>query len=159
MGYLETSKIRARIIQHCNGCGLDIGCQTDKIRPEAIGIDQRRYEGMNITGDANNIPALFPVGTTFDYVYSSHCLEDIKYHITALAGWAKMLRQGGLLILQVPHPTLFKGHNPDHKHPGWTPAELIVMVKQLGMEVVEAFVDDVPAENRYSSVIVAKKVC
>ncbi len=158
MSYLETSKIRARLLPYCQGCGIDIGCQDDKIRPEAIGIDKKPYNGVNIVGDALITSRLFHSKfLSFDYVYSSHCLEDIEDHMAALADWISLLRSGGTLVLQVPHPKLYKGRNPDHRHPGWTPDELKAMARHFRLNVIEAFADDVPKENRYSSVLVARK--
>jgi SAM-dependent methyltransferase len=45
-----------------------------------------------------------PVGNgTYDCLIASHCLEHIANPIKALLEWKRVLRQGGLLLLIVPH--------------------------------------------------------
>lgn len=114
----EASKTRAhfgalekRIFR---GRGIDIGCGTDPIFPDA-----RPFDIDN--GDANRITDF--VTEEFDYVFSSHCLEHMQNPYAALAGWWKLVREGGHLYFVVPDEDLYEQarfpsrYNPDHK---WT---------------------------------------
>jgi len=99
--YSETAKCRPRVLRYCQGKGIDIGCGQEKIKEDAIGLDQHKMPGcpIDIVADACNIPFKDEV---FDYVFSSHCLEDIKDTKSALKEWVRILKKGGYLILYVP---------------------------------------------------------
>lgn len=94
------------------GKGIDIGCGPDPVRPDARRFDLR-------DGDANAIAA--HVHETFDYVWSSHCLEHMRDVPGALAGWWSLVRPGGALFLVVPDEDLYEQgvwpsrFNGDHK--------------------------------------------
>jgi len=152
---LETSKIRDRVLKYCDGKGIDIGCNQDKIKPDAIGIDDRAAQGdVNMNLDASK-PLPFNTGE-FDYVYSSHALEDMLDTVGILREWIRILKMDGRIILYVPHPDLYKGFNSRHKYPGFRPEELTPILKNLGCSIVETFIDDRP--GCYSTLVVAKKI-
>jgi len=151
---LETSKIRDRVLKYCIGRGIDIGCSRDKIKPDAIGIDnQGGPGGVDMLLDASK-PLPFETGE-LDYVYSSHALEDMLDTTPVLQEWVRILKSGGNIILYVPHPDLYKGHNSHHKFPGFTPEKLISILKELNCTAVESFIDDRP--GCYSTLVVATK--
>lgn len=116
----ETTKAKKRRLyeeffkKYCQGKGIDIGCgKYDKIFPDADGWDKEQ-------GDATYMEGV-PDGY-YDYVYSSHCLEHIVDHITALRNWARIIKKGGFLIVTVPHRDLYEKKitlpsrwNKDHK--------------------------------------------
>lgn len=95
------------------GKGIDIGCGIDPIMPTAKAFD------MN-DGDANIITRY--VNETYDYVFSSHCLEHMYNPEDALQEWWKLVKEGGHLIFTVPDEDLYEqGYfpslfNEDHKH-------------------------------------------
>jgi len=152
--YLEASKIRERIYKYVQeGSGIDIGCGRDKIMPGCVGYDDDPWAEVDQVGDARKIN--FP-DHHFDWVFSSHCLEDLADTEAVLEEWLRILRAGGNLILYVPHPELYKGFNQDHKVPGFRPEELCALLDRLGCEVLEAYVDDGP--DRYSTCVVARKL-
>lgn len=151
--YLEASKIRPRIANYiAEGSGLDIGCGGDKIAPNCIGFDDDAGPDIDSVGDARALP--WPQNT-FDWVFSSHCLEDLVDTKDVLAEWLRVIVPGGKIILYVPHPDLYKGYNADHKHAGFRPEELSELLASLGCTIIEAFVDDGP--DRYSTCVVAEK--
>jgi len=79
----------------CKGKGLDIGCKYKEWSlPGSIPIDI----DFNDEYDAYNLPL-----DTFDYIYSSHCLEHLPNWVTALDYWISKLNKNGVLFLYLPH--------------------------------------------------------
>ena len=94
------------------GQGIDIGCGTDPIRPDAKCFDIS-------DGDANEITKY--IKNQFDYVYASHCLEHMRDPHKAVNEWWQIVKPGGYLFLIVPDEDLYEQgvfpsrFNPDHK--------------------------------------------
>lgn len=119
MGH-ETSKSRERRLREGYfssifvGNGIDIGCGDDPVTPDCLRWDKPQ-------GDAQELPGL-SLGQ-FDWVYSSHCLEDLPDPRRALTRWWEILRPGGHLLVVVPDEDLYEQgiwpsrFNHDHK---WT---------------------------------------
>lgn len=116
----ETARAKKRRLRQgfferfCRGRGIDIGCGPyDRITPDTEGWDREN-------GDATfmeNVP-----DDTYDYVYSSHCLEHIADQLVALKNWVRIAKAGGHLIIVVPHRDLYEKKaalpsrwNRDHK--------------------------------------------
>jgi SAM-dependent methyltransferase len=112
----EATKLKALLTDEewtwFQGEGIDIGCGPDPILP---GV--RRFDMEH--GDANVITR--HVAETFDFVFSSHCLEHMHDPRAALAEWWKLVRPGGRLIFVVPDEDLYEQgvfpsrFNSDHK--------------------------------------------
>lgn len=106
----ETAKVHDRIAPYVIGHGLDVGCGCWKLRVEkskdnsCLGVDSGETFGpsttADIVGDATEL-SMFSEGA-FDYVYSSHTLEDIPYPEAALIEWWRLVKLGGNLILYLP---------------------------------------------------------
>jgi ubiquinone/menaquinone biosynthesis C-methylase UbiE len=104
----ETSKVRHLVIDFCIGDGCDIGFGGDKVKKEnCMGIDyaypyaNTGSDKVDIACDVMNEP--IPVAdNTFDYVYSSHLIEDFKNTAKALKEFIRILKSGGNLILVFP---------------------------------------------------------
>lgn len=111
--------IERRLVGH----GCDIGCNQWKVKEDAVGIDT---VGADIIADAQTLDG---VGDeTFDYVYSSHCLEHIDDWQRALANWLRVLKPGGLLVLFLPDVK---------QEPGWSKDVLIGHHKvDLSLEMI-----------------------
>lgn len=115
----ETSKNRRRRIANGDfnryfvGRGIDIGCGKDPVLTTAVPFDKEH-------GDAHTLPGV--PEQSFDWVYSSHCLEHLERPHHALERWWAVLRPGGHLILTVPDFVLYEKRkfpsrfNTDHKH-------------------------------------------
>lgn len=116
----ETAKSHNRHVsegffdKYCQGEGLDIGCGADPIIDGCSGWDM-------VNGDAQYLASI--PDETFDFVYSSHCLEHMVDVRVALANWFRVIRPGGYLLLYIPHRDLYEKRrrlpsqwNPDHKH-------------------------------------------
>lgn len=105
----ETSKANLRrewegfFDRYFGGKGIDIGCGTDKVRPDADEWDL--YQGGR-EGDATYMSGV--PDEKYDWVYSSHCLEHLDDPATALKNWWRILKKGGNLILFVPHRDLYE---------------------------------------------------
>ncbi|MDD5134498.1 MAG: methyltransferase domain-containing protein [Phycisphaerae bacterium] len=101
----ETSRAKSRRIlegffeKFCTGKGLDIGYGGDLLCSNCRGWDIE-------DGDAQTLKGL-PDGS-FDFVYSSHCLEHLEDAAEALGNWWRVLKQGGCLILYLPHRDLYE---------------------------------------------------
>ncbi|MCL2682701.1 MAG: class I SAM-dependent methyltransferase [Bacteroidales bacterium] len=113
------------------GDGIDIGCGSDPITPNVKTFDM-------VDGDANHITKF--VNQTFDFVFSSHCLEHMINPYYALLEWWKLVKPGGVIIFIVPDEDLYEQgifpsrFNSDHKHTftiskaqSWSPVSVNVL--------------------------------
>ena len=167
---METSKTRHRVQEYIKGNGLDLGCNCDKIKPEAIGIDMAPDPDVNIVGDVTDLYWL--KSNSFDFVYSSHTLEDLKDPKDVLLEWFRVIRYDGYMILYLPHRDYYPniGHplaNKAHQF-DYIPDDIIAMLYGIGQTRI--IVNKVCAppngkydyENRsnieYSFLIVAQKI-
>lgn len=120
------------------GEGIDIGCGPDPVMPGAVAFDIK-------DGDANHITRF--VSRTFDFVYSSHCLEHMRDPPAALAEWWKLVKPGGHLFFTVPDEDLYEQgvfpsrFNDDHKSTftisksrSWSPCSFNVLNMALSLE-------------------------
>lgn len=114
----ETSKMHNRRVVNgdmrlLQGHGIDIGCGPDPLWPTVVRWDWEQ-------GDAQYLGVL--EDETFDYVYSSHCLEHMVHVTQALLNWVRVLKPGGYLYVVVPDWALYEKRrwpsqfNGDHKH-------------------------------------------
>jgi ADP-heptose:LPS heptosyltransferase len=154
--YLETSKIRELVLPHLVGHGLDIGCQRDPITPDCVTFDRQPWPEVTQTGDARKLPF---GDATFDFVWSSHCLEDIPDTDAVLREWLRVLKPGGTIGLYVPHPELYKGINKDHVVAGFRPEVLCEYLTTLGCSIIAAVTHDLPGPVHpcHSSLCLARK--
>ena len=92
----ETDNCRNRLLKYCTGQGLDLGCGNVKIKRDSIGIDLLSpLADMGI--DARLMPC-YP-DNQFDYIYSSHLLEEIQDTEPTLKEWLRILKDDGYLVL------------------------------------------------------------
>lgn len=92
----ETDHCRNRLLKYCRGQGLDLGCGMTKIKPDAIGIDLLSpVADMKI--DARLLPS-YP-NEHFDFIYSSHLLEEIQDTESTLKEWLRLVKEGGFIVL------------------------------------------------------------
>lgn len=111
----ETRKIRFAVVRYCNGLGLDLGCGAEKIVHTAIGIDAR--EGVrNLAMDFSDLRIF--ASNVFDFIYSSHAIEDMYYKEPVLKEWWRVLKPNGYLVLAWPDWPQYDASgedNVDHK--------------------------------------------
>ena len=152
MKSLETSKIRNQVFPYCLGKGIDLGCKDDKIKPSALGVDKYDYDGVDkILDVSKKLPF---ESNSFDYVYSSHCLEDIYNTKETLREWIRILKIKGNIILYLPHKDLYEGYNEDHKHT-FINQDITTLLKTLNCNIILDIIDK--KLNHYSMLIIGVK--
>jgi ubiquinone/menaquinone biosynthesis C-methylase UbiE len=132
----ETSKVRHLVIEYCKGYGCDIGFGGDKISKEnCIGIDYASpytntgKDKVDIACDVIN--ERIPVGdNTFDYVYTSHLIEDFKDTRKGLEEFIRILKPGGSLILVFPDQPVYEKYCRRNGQP----LNLYHVHKEMGLE-------------------------
>ncbi|HUV65523.1 MAG TPA: methyltransferase domain-containing protein [Sedimentisphaerales bacterium] len=118
-GY-EAQKCRYRIASYLRGTGLDLGAGDGKVCKEAIGIDiGGTAADIKLDLSEDRALGIFADGS-FDYIFSSHCLEDFKCTEAILREWWRVIRPGGHLILYGPDRDYYPnvgttGANPNHQ--------------------------------------------
>jgi predicted SAM-dependent methyltransferase len=152
----EVDHCRHRLMKYCKGQGLDIGCGISKIRTNAIGVDLY-HPAADINLDARNLEQ-YSSGH-FDYIFSSHLLEEIDNTEATLRGWLRVLKNNGTIVLyQVDKDKYYPiGHpqcNGMHKH-HFSSKDLIAVFEKIGgtkvIHIGENF------ENEWSFELVAQK--
>ena len=109
-------------LHFCRGIGLDVGAGRWPL-PGAIPVE------LEAGGDAMDLPE-----GSFDFIFSSHCLEHLINPVSALEHWKSRLKAGGVLVLYLPHPdmTYWRPQNcRKHLHL-FHPKDIAQMLKDLG---------------------------
>ena len=124
----ETSKASVRrsrdqiyATRYFVGSGLDIGAGLD-----SLGKHVSKFPKIKAVRnwDLNDGDAQFLHGVgdeSFDFVYSSHCLEHMENPMLAISNWLRVLKLGGFLIISVPDEDMYEHgiwpspFNLDHK--------------------------------------------
>lgn len=88
--------------KYCMGKGLDIGAGNDPLATRYGIVDSFDKEN----GDACYLNGI--ADESYDFVYSSHCLEHLDEPHIALRNWFRVLKTGGYLIVCVPHRDLYE---------------------------------------------------
>ena len=117
---IETMKARTRremedfFSKYCIGKGLDIGAGNDPLLPDIAVID------LHFGTDVRTLPFS---DNTFDFVYSSHCLEHLICVEEGIRESFRVLKPHGYMIYYLPHRDLYEHRislsepgNADHKH-------------------------------------------
>lgn len=113
----EIRKRRGDFDNYINGNGIDVGCAGDVLKlpkgKTVIPWDKKDGDAQLMFGLADN---------SFDFVYSSHCLEHLENVEQALTSWTRILKPRGYLYVVVPDYLLYEKlnwpsrFNFDHKH-------------------------------------------
>jgi ADP-heptose:LPS heptosyltransferase/predicted SAM-dependent methyltransferase len=166
----ESKKIVWEVAPYLRGKGLDLGCGTFKILPQAIGVDTGEDAGKygwrsvaDIRQDATKLNMF--ASQSMDFVYSSHLLEHVEDHKAALREWWRVLKHGGKLALYLPHKLFYpnigeEGSNPDHKH-DFMPQDIIDAMEEVATEAGQFDLVDCQERNNddeYSMLLVFKKI-
>ncbi len=106
----ETLKIHDTIAPFVFGHGADLGCGCWKLKVEktreasCLGIDGGfspfACKEADLIADVANLTQF--QDESFDYIFSSHTLEDMPYPEAVLMEWWRLVKVGGNLILYLP---------------------------------------------------------
>jgi len=152
----EVDHCRARLIKYCKGQGVDLGCGWSKIRIDAIGVDLLCPDA-ELKMDARLLDQ-FP-DEHFDYVFSSHLLEEIENTEATLREWLRVLKVGGHIVLYQAdinsyYPLGDPLCNRAHKH-HFSPESLWEIFKKIGG--VKLIHSKIPPKPEWSFELVVEK--
>ena len=170
----ETSIVRHLVLPYCIGYGCDIAAAGDKIVKENCDFigDPNGY--ANCGNDPINIPChinmenplnSIPVeNNKYDYVYSSHLIEDFSPTLPILEEHARILKENGNLILVFPDQAVYEEHckrnnsipNGSHKIKEISLTYMLNQIKKSTHSYEILFTSD--CEISYNVIIVAKKI-
>jgi predicted SAM-dependent methyltransferase len=163
----ETSKCRERLAPYCSGFGLDLGFGGDPIVPQAICFDLHHpyarvgEHPQNLAGDARDLWMFWD--NVFDFVFSSHLLEDFENTEAILREWMRVLKPGGNLVLYCPDEPTYRehcrltgqAHNEAHKIADFGAAHVRKAIENISGLYVAHCLDHV---DEYSFELVARKI-
>jgi len=98
--------------------GIDIGSGGMPLLLQSVSIDFN-YPGqysdlVNLKGDARNL--YWFKDNCLDYVFSSHCYEDIlpEQKAGTFREWLRVIKIGGLLVLYLPDEQVYRAYSAAH---------------------------------------------
>ncbi len=165
MPHSETAKIRQYVWPWIkDGKGVDLGCGFDKVHPRCIGMDSIKTPTVDVVG---NITDLSRWGNEeFDWIFSSHAIEDIPDTEGTFREWLRVLRLGGTFIVYCPYRHYYPnigqpGANQDHVH-DFVPSEIVAALRAADPDVwiVTAEVrghERTDEFHEYSCLVIARK--
>jgi SAM-dependent methyltransferase len=122
------------------GHGIDVGGGHDSLAlyVELFPLIQHVLVYDAPQGDAQKLANVDD--ETFDFLFSSHCLEHVRDPVEALGNWIRAIKPGGHLVISVPDEDLYEQgvwpstFNSDHKvtftlckHKSWSPVSVNVL--------------------------------
>jgi ADP-heptose:LPS heptosyltransferase/predicted SAM-dependent methyltransferase len=159
----ESKKIVWEVAPYLRGRGLDLGAGDFKVLPHVISVDNMNHEQFGFTVKPDVLADVTKLdmfaSQSMDFVYSSHTLEHVMDYAGALKEWWRVVKQGGYLILYLPHKDFYPnigqpGANPDHKH-DFLPADIIAAMPQ-GWDLVQC--QERNEDMEYSMLLIFKKI-
>lgn len=103
------------------GYGVDVGGGIDSLAlyKEFFPLVRNLFVYDQPHGDAQKLDNI--LDDSFDFLYSSHCLEHVRDASEALGNWLRVVKPGGHLVINVPDEDLYEQgqwpsrFNSDHK--------------------------------------------
>jgi SAM-dependent methyltransferase len=126
--------------RYFRGNGIDVGGGIDSLALylEFFPLVHRLAVYDQAQGDAQLLDNV--ADASFDFLYSSHCLEHLRDPAEALNNWLRVVKPGGHLVVQVPDEDLYEQgvwpsrFNGDHKltftlmkRQSWSPVSVNVL--------------------------------
>ena len=137
------SAVRWDLLPYINGDGLDVGCGDARPHDWIVGIDiapGTTSRGPNHLRDARKLAGYF-ADESQDYVFSSYCLNELEDWPTVLAGWWRLIKPNGYLILFLPVQGL-EGPQPPEMKPSGPKLVVDAMAGLKPWQLVDARVND-----------------
>lgn len=159
----ESKKIVWEVAPYLRGRGLDVGAGDFRVLPHAITVDNLNHSKFGFTHKPDiNCEAddLYLIASqSVDWVYSSHTLEHVPDMAKALKEWWRVIKQGGLLVMYLPHKDFYPnmgqpGANPDHKR-DFVPEDVIAAMPR-GWDLLE--MQERNGDEEYSFLLVFRKL-
>jgi SAM-dependent methyltransferase len=168
------------IEKYLKGHGVDVGCGTNRLSPDILSLDQqpdKRYAHADVVHDCHDLEYNTKItfkdedyefkDGEFDFIFSSHCLEDFEDIPVVFLNWWKKLKPNGLMLLLLPdmqggrYPTVedYKGSgigNPAHKT-NVGKEFMFKMLKDLDLEHEIVQVDTLPHDKTCTIDFVIRK--
>ena len=133
--------------KYFRGRGVDIGGKPDPLMlyMELFPLIESVKTWDLEDGDAQKMAGV--ADGTYDFVFSSHCLEHVYDPLEALKNWIRVLKPGGYIIFAIPEEDLYEQgvfpstFNRDHKNSftlfksaSWSPKSINVLdlLRELG---------------------------
>lgn len=153
------------------GKGVDVGCGTNRLSVDILSLDQqpnKQYAHADIIHNCHDLE-IKPFewhGETyrfddneFDFIFSSHCLEDFNDIPIVFLNWWKKVKPDGLMLILL--PDMQGGRYPtveDYKRNGkGNPAHKTNVGKPFVMDMLETL--DVKHEMIQSDTLPHNKTC
>lgn len=95
----------------CNFCSETVWEGQIDEGPDRYMYQRGKHKGYQYIKDGVDLHGI--AEGTYDFVLSSHCLEHIANPFKAILEWLRVLRDGGFLLMLVPH----KEGTSDHQRP------------------------------------------
>jgi ubiquinone/menaquinone biosynthesis C-methylase UbiE len=116
--------------KYCQGKGVDVGASDWPIVGARVIENKKEENAYKIQEKENSL----------DFVFSSHCLEHLDKWQDALKEWHRVLKQEGVLVLYLPHPSCEMWLPEANKYHKWSPNPKAVsefLEKELKMKIKE----------------------
>lgn len=164
----ETSLIRKELVKdkyvnYFVGKGLDVGCAGDILFKNMRGFDlpipyaRCGDDNIDYVGDARNLNAYFP-REYWDFLYSSHLLEDFPNTEEILEHWMQVVKKGGYIILYLPHEMKYRKHCEKTGQPYNKAHQVTEMsyeyMEKIGNKLNLKTVDGLESHGEYSFLII-----
>lgn len=126
--------------RYFRGDGIDIGGGIDTLAAhrEFFPLIRHLFTYDKEHGDAQLVENI--ADASFDFLYSSHCLEHLRDPFEAMNNWLRIVKPGGHLVIEVPDEDLYEQgvwpsrFNSDHKltftiykSKSWSPVSVNVL--------------------------------
>jgi len=156
---LECRKARPRVAKYLKGLGLDLGGGAEPITSNALVVDLG-CPTATFMHDLGSPGALRPFADgSMDFVFSAFTLNEIVDPKMALGEWWRVLKNGGRLILYLPHKALYplpgkEGASPRHRH-AWDSSDILAAIPG-GYQIEENTICD--KDQEYAFLLVLRKI-
>ena len=168
------------IQKYLNGKGIDVGCGTNRLSDDILAVDQqgnKKYAHADVVHDCHDLDIRSTQfkdkeytfsDSTFDFIFSSHCLEDFEDIPIVFMNWWRKLKPNGHMILLLPdmengrYPKCSDPQgNPSHRTDvgaGFMTGMLTALKYNNGIKYEIVQIDTIPHNESCTIDIVIKKL-